>query len=303
MISLASVRMLAQDDVSFSHYWKAETYYNPASVGRDNKLNIVAAYNNSFTGFENNPKTMYASADVPFYALKNYHGVGASFVNDQIGLFSHTRFNIQYAYRHQLFGGMLSGGIVVSMISETLDLSKAEVDDSSDPVFSGGSSITGSGFDFGAGLYYKHNNWFAGVSVLHAFAPTIDIGDKNEYTIDRTYYLLGGYNIKLRNPFIKIHTSVMGRTDGVAYRGDLTARLVYTNEKRMLYGGVGYSPTNSVTAYIGGSFHGVHLGYSYEFYTSKISAANGSHELMVSYQMDMDFGKKGRNKHKSVRIL
>jgi hypothetical protein len=95
----------------------------------------------------------------------------------------------------------------------------------------------------------------------------------------------------------------MVRTDGVAYRGDVTARLRYSHEKRVMYAGLGYSPTNSVTVFVGGQFHGVMIGYSYEAYTSAISIGNGSHELYVGYQTDIDFGKKGRNKHQSVRLL
>jgi len=30
---------------------------------------------------------------------------------------------------------------------------------------------------------------------------------------------------------------------------------------------------------------------------------NGCHELFVGYQMDLNFVKKGRNRHQSVRIL
>ena len=71
----------------------------------------------------------------------------------------------------------------------------------------------------------------------------------------------------------------------------------------MLYGGLSYSPTNSVTVMIGGSFHGINLGYSYEVYTSAINPGNGSHELIVTYQTDINLQKKGRNKHKSVRFL
>ena len=70
-----------------------------------------------------------------------------------------------------------------------------------------------------------------------------------------------------------------------------------------MYGGVGYSPTNSVTVMVGGSFHGIMLGYSYEAYTSGINPGNGSHELFVGYQHDINLTKKGRNLHKSVRIL
>jgi hypothetical protein len=93
------------------------------------------------------------------------------------------------------------------------------------------------------------------------------------------------------------------RYDGVAYRGDVTCRLKYTHDSRVLYAGVGYSPTNSVTAFVGGLFHGVMLGYSYEVYTSAISFGNGSHELFVGYQTELNLYKKGRNKHQSVRFL
>lgn len=95
----------------------------------------------------------------------------------------------------------------------------------------------------------------------------------------------------------------MARYDGRAYRADVTARLVYTNDKKILYAGVGYSPTNSVTAMIGGSLHGIYLGYSYEMYTSAIGIGHGSHELFVKYQTDINLQKKGRNKHQSVRFL
>ena len=45
------------------------------------------------------------------------------------------------------------------------------------------------------------------------------------------------------------------------------------------------------------------LGYSYEIYTSAISAKNGSHELFVGYQTELNLYKKGRNLHKTVRLL
>ena len=54
---------------------------------------------------------------------------------------------------------------------------------------------------------------------------------------------------------------------------------------------------------IGGKIHGVTLGYSYEMYTSPQSLGNGSHELFIGYQTDMNMIKKGKNLHKSVRIL
>jgi hypothetical protein len=66
---------------------------------------------------------------------------------------------------------------------------------------------------------------------------------------------------------------------------------------------VGYSPGNSVTALIGGFFYCITIGDSYEIYTSVLKIGNGSHELFVGYQTDLNFQKKGRNRRQSVRIL
>ena len=302
ILLLATSRAGAQYDVSFSHYWDLEPYFNPGAVGKQQKLNIAAAYAMSFAGFENNPRSMYVGADMPLYFLKNYHGVGLSLLNDQIGLFTHQRLAVQYAYKHRLFGGMFSAGVQLGLLSEGFDGSKVDVEDSGDPALAT-SDVNGSAFDVGFGLYYSRGPWYVGVSAQHITSPLVALGETSELQIDPTFYLTGGYNIKLRNPFLTIHPSVLVRTDGVEWRGDVSGRLVYTNDKKVMYGGVSYSPTNSVTVLVGGSFHGVHIGYSYEVYTSGISIGNGSHELIIGYQMDVNLFKKGRNKHKSVRIL
>ncbi len=279
-----------------------ESSFNPAAVGKEDKLNVAGAYAIQLAGFEHNPNTMYAGADMPLYVLNSYHGVGIQFLNDAIGLFRHKRFALQYAYQHLLWGGKLSLGVQAAMLSENFDGSKLELEDDNDPLFVK-SDINGTALDLSAGIYYKHRNWYAGVSVLHLNAPTVELGEKNELNVSSTYYLTGGYNIRMKNPFLTIHTSFLGRTDGVAWRTDVSGRLMYTHEKRVMYAGLSYSPTNSVTVYVGGDVHGVRLGYSYEIYTSAINIGNGSHELFVGYQTELNLFKKGRNLHKSVRIL
>ena len=301
LASLAGV-VKAQYDPSFSHYFDMETSFNPAAAGKQPKINVTAAYALDMAGFEHNPQTAYAAADMPFYALKNYHGVGLQFMNDKLGLFAHTRLAAQYAYKFRLFGGQMSAGLQAGLISEKFDGSRADLGDSSDPAFSS-SQLSGNVVDLGAGIYYTLKEFYAGFSVQHVTAPLVSLGETNELQIDRTYYLSGGYNIKLRNPFLTIKPSMLVKTDWVGWRADVTGRLVYTHDDKLLYGGLSYSPTNSVTMLLGGSFHGIVLGYSYEFYTSGLNPGNGSHELFVGYQHDINLVKKGKNKHKSVRIL
>lgn len=278
------------------------TSFNPAAVGKQEKININAAYNMALAGFKRNPKTMYASGDMPFYLLGAYHGVGLRFMNDAIGLFAHNSLALQYAYKQKLFGGTLNIGVQAGLLSENFNGSKLDLEESGDPAFST-SEITGTAVDLGAGLYYQHKSWYVGASVQHLTSPTVELGETNQLDIAMSYYFNAGCNIRLRNPFLSIQPSVMGRYDGVGYRADVTTRLTYTHEQRKMYVGVGYSPENSVTIYLGGNFHGIMLGYSYEAFTNGISLGNGSHELFAGYQMDINLFKKGRNKHQSVRIL
>lgn len=302
MLLLCFSTVKAQYDASFSHYWALETSFNPAAVGKEPKINVAAAYAVDMAGFKNNPNTMYAGADMPFSFLKGVHGAGLQFMNDKLGLFSHQKLALQYSPKFKLAGGTMGIGVQVGLLSEKFDGSGLDLDDSNDPAFTT-SDINGTAIDLGAGIYYVHRNWYGGLSAQHLTAPLVHLGDNNELQIDRTYYLTGGYNIKLRNPFLTIKSSVLLRTDTKVYRADITGRLVYENDGKLMYAGAGYSPSTSVTVFVGGSFHGFVLGYSYEAYTSAISMANGSHELFVGYQHDISLVKKGKNKHKSVRIL
>lgn len=302
LLCLHAAVAMAQQEASFAHYWAMEPSFNPASVGKESMINVAGAYNMSLVGYEHNPRTMYLAADMPFRFLGALHGAGIQLMNDEIGLFSHKRILLQYAYKQRLFGGTLSIGIQGGMLSEGFNGSKIDLENPSDPAFMT-TDVNGVGFDLSAGLYYQHGNWYAGLSVLHATAPEIEIGDRSIFDMSRMFYLTGGYNIRLRNPFLTIHPTALVRTDGDVYRADVTVRVKYTHDRKMLYAGVGYSPDNSVTAMIGGNFHGICLGYAYEMFTSGTGLGNGSHELFVGYQTELNLYKKGRNRHQSVRIL
>ena len=90
VLFVACYEARAQYDPSLSHYWAIPTAYNPAAVGKQDKININATYSMSLMGFTNSPKTMFSVGDMPFYLLGAYHGVGVRFLTDAIGLFTHT---------------------------------------------------------------------------------------------------------------------------------------------------------------------------------------------------------------------
>lgn len=299
---VTSFKAFAQQDPALSHYWLMEPQLNPAAVGRSPQLSITAAVQTHAAGYEDGGSTMYAAADMALQLGKTRHGVGAIFLNDELGLFSHKRFTLQYAYHLKLWGGTLSIGAEADMLNESINGSKADLADGNDPAFPT-TDLSGSKFDASVGLYYAHRNWNVGLAMQHLTAPTIMMGETNQYKIKSLYNLTGAYNIRLRNTFYTITPSTLLRYDGTAFRADITARVQYQHEKKQLYAGLGYSPQHSVTAFVGGRFHGVDLGYSYEAFTSGLGLGAGQHEITLGYRLDLNLTKKGKNLHKSVRWL
>lgn len=299
---LVSSKAGAQYDPYFSHYFDMQPSVNPAAAGKDEKLNIFLTYAMTMVGFENAPKTMMVSGDLPFMALNQRHGAGFQLMSDNIGLFTHQRISGQYSYRAKLLGGLLAGGIQAGLLTEKFRGSDVQLIDENDPVFSK-SDIDGKALDLAAGLYYSRKNWWAGISAQHLTFPTITLGETNELKIDASYYAMGGMDFQLPNPLLKVKTSAIVRSDLVAYRADVTGRLAYNYEGREFYGGLSYSPTNSATILLGGQFQGVTIAYSFEIFTNGLGVRNGSHELYLGYQMDMNLKKRGRNYHQTTRTL
>lgn len=293
----------AQFDVQFSQYWALTGYYNPAYAGQTERLNLAGTYSMQMMGFKNAPKSMYFGADMPFKFLNRKHGVGVGFFNESIGLFRNQRFWVQYSYKMKLFGGNLGIGIQVGALNISFDpanINLGEVE--SDPAFPT-AEVKGMGLDLGAGLYYTHRWFYAGLSAAHVTSPLVHLGETNEIQVDPTFYFTGGCNIKTKNPLVSIQPSILLKTDFVATKVDLTARVLYKWNEKTLFGGLSYSPGTSVTFSIGAKIKDINVGYAYDMFTSNIGIGNGSHDLVVNYSLDMNFFGKSKNKHKSIRIL
>lgn len=302
---LTTTGICAQYDAAFTNYWALQSYFNPATSGLAGQLDVQAAYSMQMVGFERAPQTMLATADMPLFFVGPRHGVGVGFMNDKIGLFANKKLYLQYAYHQPLWGGRLSIGARVGLLNETFDGSGLDIVDTSDPVFIS-SEVDGTALDLDLGLRYTYKQrWYAGLSTMHLTGPTIRLGDDkmHETQVERLYYLTGGYSVKFRKPQYALYTTAILRTDLQAWRGDVTARLAYNGEKLHMYAGLTYSPTVSVGLLLGTTFHGIRIGYSYEMYTSGIGALYGTHELVLGYQTDLNLFKKGKNMHKSVRLL
>lgn len=294
----------AQFDVHFSNYWHLKGYYNPAYSGANDRINIAGTYSMQLLGFDGAPQSMWFGADLPFKLFGKKHGAGAGFFNETIGQFKHQSFYAQYTYRQPIKKGVLSGGFRIGALTVSFDPTDLVFvdEDMDDPAFPT-SEADGMSVDLGVGLAFEHPWFWTSVSAAHLTGPTIMIGDNNEYEVSPSLYFMAGGNIKTRNPFITIQPSFMMQTDFMFYRYDITARMTYEKGTRSFYGGLGYSPKTSVSFMFGAKIKDFVLGYAFEMFTTKVGAASGNHDVVLGYSFEMNFKKKTKNKHKSIRIL
>ncbi len=295
----------AQYDARLSHYFMARPYYNPAVAGATEDLNILSLARMEWVGVSGAPKSAFVTADMPFAIGKTQHGVGAVAFVESIGLFTNMHFGAQYAYKHKLFGGVISGGIQIGLVNQSFDGTKVEMVESeyhqetdlAIPV----EQVSGMGLDLNFGIYYTHKRFFAGFGMMHLTQPEIQL-DENAYTyIGRTFNFMGGYNIQLKNPLIELQPSVFLLTDMQSFHADITARLEYN---KMFNGGLSYRVNESVGILIGVKIGRFQAGYAYDFPTTVLGqATSGSHELCVKYALKLKKTQTGKNRHKSVRIL
>ena len=128
-------------------------------------------------------------------------------------------------------------------------------------------------------------------------------GEKNEIEISQYFNFTAGGNIPIKNTLISVQPSLQVMTDFVAWRADITARGPYDYDNKQFFGGLTYSPDVSVTFFVGMEMMNITASYGYELFTSGIGAANGSHDIFLGYQINLDIFKKEKNKHNSIRIL
>ena len=301
-----SVKVQAQSDAHFNYFVEVENFYNPAAMNRDGRANVVGSLSMQMAGYTNAPVSMFIGGNTALPFDKQRHAIGAGLFNETMGLFTNRRLLFDYSYKIGMKHGWMNIGIQAGVMSEEFNGGKLKLEDSSDPAFPTGQE-RGTVGDLGIGVLYVRNIWYAGASAQHINFPHVEFGKGENNTavmdIKPTLYLTGGCNIALRNPLLSVQPCFLVESDLDFYRVDLSVRGSYQYESALFYVGTTYSPGISVTAMVGGKVKDVLIGYAYEFYTNGVGALNGSHDLMVSWQTDVDFFKKGKNVHKSVRYL
>lgn len=303
LVCTATVR--AQYDAQFSQYFMAMGYYNPAYAGTSEDLNVFGLHRQQWVGIDNAPKSFFVMADMPFRFLETNHGVGLVVFTESIGLFNLTHVSGQYAYKKNIFGGTLSIGLQIGMANQSFQGDSVRLLGPDQAVeiegFIPRTQVSGMAMDMNAGIFYSHKKFYVGVGATHFLEPEVKLDENSSIYIPRAFNLTAGYNIQTSNPLYELQPSVFLKTDMISFQADITARMVYN---KMFNGGLSWRVNESVVFMLGATFGRFQVGYAYDFpYSPILKESSGSHELMIKYSMKLNKMKRGKNRHKSVRIL
>ena len=329
VVLVSALQVSAQTDVQFTQYFEVPSLYNPAAIGNTDYIRLRAGGRMQWVGIDNAPQGLALTGDMPLKLFGKRFGVGLVLQQESAGLYNNLSIAAQFGYKIKLFKGELTAGVQLGYVNEKFNGSEVFIPDDDDYHESTDDAIpqtdvSGSAFDLGAGVFYTHKWFWAGVSATHLTAPTIRFSDdtgslsgstsssssttegdavgKNyEFQLRRTLYFMAGSNIQIKNSLFEIMPSLMVKSDFTFTRVEATARARW---KKLITFGVGYRHDDAVYAVLGAEYKGFFLGYSYDYPTTAISkATHGSHELFLGYSVKLNLSGKNNFKHKSIRIM
>lgn len=281
----------AQQDPMYSMYMFNGLAINPAYAGSRECPSVIALYRHQWTGLEGAPKTAVLSGHAPL--LNNKIALGASLTSDNISIFNMLTLNFDYAYRIKFKGkrGKLSLGMNVTLNSFRARWQELSLSDAVDPAFlNADNSILSP--NFGAGVYYYNEHFYAGVSVPHFLNMSLSDNFKDEAT-DLTarqwkhyFYTMGavfdiGKNLKLKPSFL------FKQVQNAPFEADINLGVLF---KEAWWIAASYRTGDAMVFMTEYDFaKGVRIGYAYDYTLTELNDyTSGSHEIMIGY----DFLKK-----------
>ncbi|MFD2099577.1 type IX secretion system membrane protein PorP/SprF [Flagellimonas iocasae] len=155
--------LVAQQDAQYTQYMFNTLSVNPAYAGSRGQLSFAGLYRSQWVGLDGAPETFTLNLHSP---IRNSRlGYGVSIVNDNIGdgvvqqtyLDAVVSYTLEFAYDRKLSFGLKMGGNMMSLDFNKLRNFDQEVvqQDNIDNKFTP---------NFGLGLYYHTDRFYAGVS-------------------------------------------------------------------------------------------------------------------------------------------
>jgi type IX secretion system PorP/SprF family membrane protein len=281
LLLLFSVYATAQQKVQFTQYMFNTLVINPAYAGAEEALSLTFIQRKQWTGLERSPSTQTLSGHTLF--KKNNIGLGATIINDRIGVHKNLSLLTNYAYHLTVREkSYLSMGLLAGIHNQRSDYSTLTGYQSNDPKLYN-PYIAHTFFDFGAGVYYRSRRFHAGLSAPEILPAKISVNDTLSIRLSSVnYFLFTKYSIPV-NANLDAEPSVLVKyLPGLPVSFDLNMNMVF---RKVLTMGLSYRKSESVDFLFKGQLTPqLQFGYAYDHPIGNISRiSNGSHEIMIHY--------------------
>ncbi len=287
ILALGTLAGFAQQEPMYTQYVFNMQTVNPGYVGTWQTIGFLALTRHQWVGIEGNPSTQTFSMQTPFRS-ENV-GLGLNIVHDKIGLEKRLLFNVDYSYRLSVSReSSLRLGIKAGFTnySNPLGLYTTYPGDVSDPNFEG--SVENKFMpNVGVGAFLSSDRYYVGLSVPKLVETTFR-NTENDYTVlqeMRQYFLIGGVVFDLSRQ-VKFKPTVFTRVvEGAPVQYDISANFLF-NEK--FWVGAMYRSGDAVVVIAQWIYNDrFRIGYATDFTITDLrNYHNGTHEIMVSYEID-----------------
>ena len=287
----ASGMLVAQQRPLQSLYMFDPLLVNPAYAGNHVQLTATAIYRNQWVNLEGAPKTFTTTIHSGF--RNSRVGTGIILSNDVIGIHNDVGLYGCYSYKIPVDRtSSITFGLQGGFNSLASDYNKLNLKTLADPNLAGVDRKFNP--NFGAGIYYRQNSFYAGFSVPYILDNKI-VGLENLASVakqKRYYYLMSGFTRKL-SPNVKLVPSVLLRMqENAPFSFDVNAIVVLYDVVGL---GTSYRFNDAVILLFELQLNdNFHVGYGYDITTSALNQySNGSHEIMVNYRIKIARIHKG----------
>ncbi len=308
MLLTASVGLKAQQVPIFTNHANSYAYANAGFAGMSEGINLLGIYRQQWAGFVDSdgndiaPQTFLLTGDMPIRAL--HGGVEFSVMQDKLGFENNVNVGLGYSFHLDLGGSTLGIGVAATLLNRTVDFSKLNPNNASDPILQGLGEESAMMVDANLGLFWQMpESFYVGVSVVNILETMSQaLGENSEssasFTTDRTFYAVAGYPFQFEDmPLFTFIPSVSVMSNLASTQLNASARVVYNNLFSL---GVNYRPQESVGLMAGLTIKDITVLYSYDINTTGLLP--GSHEIGLSYCFKLDLDRTPRD-YRSVRYL
>lgn len=269
----------AQQEPQFTMYWNNYSLFNPAATGVFNKHFAAVSGRQQWRGLSGAPQTISAVYD--YHWAKIHSGIGINYFNNQQGLETNNKLNINYSYHFQMKNSkILSLGLAVGVLQKTIDYSSLVFPGQTpDPLFPTTKAIDNL-ININLGAMYKTPRFLLGIGATQLPEPE---SEKLHFKAERHFFLNSSYRISVGKHF--------DLTPGIYSKSDLTATQLDMNllasYKKTFWIGLTYRLSDALAFIAGVDIkEKFRIGYSYDYTTSALSRhSSGSHEVVLAMML------------------